>query len=311
MLGACLVHLFPIMKIHLASHYGMCFGVREALRATHDAAASSPDVTLLGQLVHNPVVDDHLSRLGIRRASPDAVLDLRQSHAIITAHGTSDARRATLQKAALKVTDTTCPLVRKAHDALALLVAEGYHPVVIGQRDHVEVRGLIGDFPRASVLADPAEIDHLPTDQRLGIIAQTTQPLERVLTLVAAIKTARSGHEVRFIDTVCHPTKQRQQALEDLLKICDVLVVVGGHNSNNTRQLAARAAAAGAAVYQIERPTDLSPHWFRHAKNVGVTAGTSTLDETVRCVMDRLQEIAAEQALSPLQRLLLPLTQHA
>jgi 4-hydroxy-3-methylbut-2-enyl diphosphate reductase len=311
MLGTCLLHDFPIMKIHLASHYGMCFGVREALRSTHHVASSSPDVTLLGQLVHNPVVDEQLTRMGVRRGSAEAGQDLSRTHAIITAHGTSNLQRAALENAALKVTDTTCPLVRKAHDALALLVAEGYHPVVIGQRDHVEVRGLTGDFPHASVLLDEGEAATLPIGQRLGIISQTTQPLERVLTLVAAIKAARPTTEVRFIDTVCHPTKQRQDALNDLLKVCEVLIVIGGRNSNNTRQLAARATAQGAIVHQIERAGELSPRWFRGAKNVGVTAGTSTLDETVRSVMDRLQEIAADLAQSPLQRLLLPITQHA
>ncbi len=103
------------------------------------------------------------------------------------------------------------------------------------------------------------------------------------------------------MDTVCHPTKQRQQSLEELCARCDTIVVIGGRNSNNTRQLAGTAERLGCQAYLVEGADDLRPVWFRHSENVGVTAGTSTLDETVRAVLDRLQEIAAgRQAAQPL-----------
>lgn len=281
------------MIIHLAEFFGMCFGVRDALRATHDAARQEP-VTILGQLVHNPVVESHLTTLGVRRGELEHLHSASTERVVITAHGASDAQRQRWRQAGHQVTDTTCPLVKKAHQALASLVEEGYHPIIIGQRQHVEVRGLMGDYPQASVLLDSKDVGYIPKHQKLGVISQTTQPLDHVLRLVEAIKCLHSQSEVRFVDTVCRPTKQRQTALEQLAKTCELIVVIGGRNSNNTRQLTEKARALGVSARQIETPEDLQPEWFHNVTHVGVTAGTSTLDETVRAVMDRLQNLSVQ-----------------
>ena len=286
------------MTIETASHLGMCFGVRDALRATHAIATRNP-VTLLGQLVHNPLVDRFLESVGVRQSrSPDAS-DVRTADVIVSAHGVSDTRRGELAKAGFQVTDTTCPLVRKAHDALRMLVSEGYFPVVIGQAEHVEVRGLTGDHPQAVVILSAADVEAIPDARRFGVIAQTTQPVERVLALVEAVKRVRPGREVRFVDTVCHPTKQRQSALERLCSRNELIVVVGGRNSNNTRQLVEKAASLGRRVIHIERAEELQTGDFRGIGSVGVTAGTSTLDETVQAVVERLRVIAAEMKAPP------------
>jgi 4-hydroxy-3-methylbut-2-enyl diphosphate reductase len=278
------------MNLHLARHYGMCFGVRDALRATHAAAVREP-VTVLGQLVHNPVVDRHLTAVGVRPGRLDAPATTRR--VVITAHGVADVERVRWQAAGHVLTDTTCPLVRKAHEALALLVAEGCHPVVIGQPGHAEVRGLIGDHPGASVIDSVADLAALPNGTaRFGVVAQTTQPLERVLALLDALKRGRPAAEVRFMDTVCRPTKQRQAALEELAAHCEAVVVVGGRNSNNTRQLADKARALGLRVIAIETADELRPEAFAGLREVGVTAGTSTLDETVAAVLARLKTFA-------------------
>lgn len=281
------------MNIHLAQHHGMCFGVRDALRATHNSAKTAP-VTILGQLVHNPVVSHHLRTLGVQHGSLDAPHKSNTRHVIITAHGAANHQRAALKEAGFDVTDTTCPLVRKAHDALASLVSAGYFPVVIGQSTHVEVRGLTGDFPQAVVIHDEADIKRVPFHLKIGVISQTTQPVMRALQLVDALKKFHSSAEVRFMDTICHPTKQRQRSLEELCQRCDTIVVIGGRNSNNTRQLIETAARLGCNAHQVEHADDLDATWFASSQNVGVTAGTSTLDETVRAVLDRLQSITPE-----------------
>jgi 4-hydroxy-3-methylbut-2-enyl diphosphate reductase len=286
------------MNIILAQHHGMCFGVRDALRTTHTAAQRAP-LTILGQLVHNPLVDQHLATLGAQRGDLDDLNSASTQQVAITAHGASDHHRQAWQGAGHTVIDTTCPLVKKAHHALAMLVNEGYQPVVIGQSQHVEVRGLIGDFPSAVVVLEEADLHRVPEHPRLGIVSQTTQPVEIALRMVDAIKRRHRSSEVRFIDTICHPTKQRQTAMDDLLRDCDHIVVIGGRNSNNTRQLTQKATAQGLPTIQIEQAGELDPAWFGKARNVGVTAGTSTLDETVDAVMQRLRQIAAEMRSNP------------
>jgi 4-hydroxy-3-methylbut-2-enyl diphosphate reductase len=277
------------MTIHLAEHYGLCFGVRDAIAEAEHLAQHGP-LTILGELVHNPVVRERLARAGVREGALDRAADTPQ--VMITAHGASDAARAAWLRSGRGVADGTCPLVRHAHDQLKLLVSLGYQPVVIGKPGHVEVLGLTGDFPGAYVVPDESAIASLPREGKLGIISQTTQPIERVQALVAAIRAARPACDVRFIDTVCQPTKNRQAALRKLIDACDTMIVVGGRNSNNTLQLVAAAELAGLAVHHIERASELREEWFRGDEIVGVTAGTSTLKETVAEAVQRLERIA-------------------
>jgi 4-hydroxy-3-methylbut-2-enyl diphosphate reductase len=200
-----------------------------------------------------------------------------------------------LLSAGLRVTDTTCPLVRKAHDALASLVASGYCPIIIGQAAHAEVLGLLGDFPLSMVILDESELNTIPAHPRYGVVSQTTQPLMKVLALVDSLKRQYPNSEVRFIDTICHPTKQRQKSLEQLCLECDAVVIVGGYNSNNTRQLLETATRLGVKACQIESADELDPGWFQDIHNVGVTGGTSTLDSTLQAVVARLGDIASKK----------------
>ena len=284
------------MRILLAEHFGLCFGVRDALRQAESLAAAGP-LTVLGELVHNPIA---LERLHAHGAAQGDLARFESAPAaarvLVTAHGASDERRRAWRDAGFQLHDTTCPLVRRAHAQLAALVAGGYFPVVIGQAGHVEVRGLTGDFPAAVVIDEEAGIAGLPRVTRFGVISQTTQPVEKVQRLVATLRAARPDAEVVYRDTVCQPTKDRQAALRRLLEEADVIVVVGGRTSNNTRQLVLAAEAAGRRAHQIERAGELDPAWLDGAHTVGLTAGTSTLPETVREVHGLLLEIAARAA---------------
>ena len=280
------------MKIQLAEHYGLCFGVRDAIAEAERLAQQGP-LTVLGELAHNPIVRNRLAALGVREGRLDAPTAAATRQVMITAHGASDAAREAWKKAGFDVADGTCPLVRHAHAQLRLLVSLGYFPVVIGKRGHVEVVGLIGDFPNAYVIEGAGDIAALPASDRYGVVSQTTQPIERVHALVEALRRARPASEVRFSDTVCQPTKNRQNALRKLLAGCDTIVVVGGRNSNNTLQLVAAATAAGLAVHHVERDDEMDPVWFRDAENVGLIAGTSTLKETVAAIHARLMQFAS------------------
>lgn len=279
------------MKIILAEHYGLCFGVRDALRHAENLAAAGP-LTILGELVHNPLALEPLAARGVRQGQLDHFESAPTARVLITAHGAADERRQAWQRAGFEVADTTCPLVRRAHSRLAALVAAGYFPVVIGRADHVEVRGLTGDFPGAVVIADEVAAATVPVRERYGVIAQTTQPSDHVRRVVAALRAARPAAEVRYCDTVCQPTKDRQHALQKLLAEAEVIIVVGGRGSNNTRQLVLAAEAAGRRAHHVERPTEIDPRWLEGAHTVGITAGTSTLPETVAAVRSRLEELA-------------------
>jgi 4-hydroxy-3-methylbut-2-enyl diphosphate reductase len=285
--------MVPRFEILLAAHYGMCFGVRDALAAAEKVAARRP-ATILGELVHNEVVRRRMADLGAREGALEADEAVTRD-VIVTAHGASDRDRERWRAGGYRVTDTTCPLVRKAHHALAQLVASGCAPVVIGKREHVEVRGLTGDFPSARVVLNEEEVAALPFAERIGVVSQTTQPIARVESLVAAIRRHHPGAEVIFKDTVCQPTKARQGALERLCAVADLVLVVGGRDSNNSWQLVETARRRGCWAERVTEAGEIREEWLRGARVVGVTAGTSTLEESVQAVLERLADLGGER----------------
>ena len=211
----------------------------------------------------------------------------------MTAHGASDERRRAWREAGFQVHDTTCPLVRRAHGQLAALVAAGYFPVVIGQAGHTEVRGLTGDFPGAAVVESEADLPALPDHPRYGVIAQTTQPADKVRRLVGAVarrETRGGGVFPR------HGLRRRPGTARNRCASCS-----GRRRSSSSWAVAPATTPGsscsppkrpGGAPTQIERPEELDPGWLAGAGTVGLTAGTSTLPETVRAVHARLEAIA-------------------
>ncbi len=280
------------MKIIVAEHYGMCFGVRDAI-AQAEALAHEGPLTILGQLVHNPVVRQRLRSAGAREGALDR-MDADSRRVLITAHGASEARKAGWVAAGFDVHDGTCPLVQYAHRELKRLVHAGYHPVVIGQKGHVEVRGLTEDFAGSSVVNQLTDLVSLPERERYGVISQTTQPIGHVRRLVAEIARQHPTAQVRFVDTVCKPTKDRQMALEELIRDAQIVVVVGGKESNNTRQLVLTCLAGGRNAIHVEGPDELRREDFNGVSVVGLTGGTSTLPETVHAVRVRLLEFSSD-----------------
>ena len=278
------------MKLLRASHLGMCFGVRDAIAYATAEAARQP-LTILGELVHNDTVLADLRARGIAIAPhyPDAATPT----VMVTAHGASDTAIAAARARGHHVLEATCPLVRVAHRAVQAIVRDGFHPIIIGQRGHVEVRGLTEDLPACDIVLTEADIAALPERPRLGIAAQTTQPIARVRQLVAHIRDRFPRAEIRFVDTVCQPTKQRQQAAEDLARASDVVLVIGGAHSNNTRALVATCARFCPRVHHVQDVADLRPEWFTDAETVGLTAGTSTPGATIDAVEQALWRVAA------------------
>jgi 4-hydroxy-3-methylbut-2-enyl diphosphate reductase len=274
------------MRLLKASHLGFCFGVRDALALA--LAQSHEPLTILGALVHNETVTDRLRAHGIQIV--EHLAQIPTQTVMITAHGASDGTLERLRDGGHRVVEATCPLVRLAHRAVKGLVREGYHPVIIGQRGHVEVRGLTEDLVEFDVILAEADLAALRERPRYGIAAQTTQPIERVRHLVSCLRRRFPRSAVRFVDTVCQPTKLRQHAAVEIAQRSQVVIVVGGAHSNNTRELVATCQHYCPRVYHVQTAADVRPAWLVGAETVGLTAGTSTPDDIIDAVEARLRE---------------------
>lgn len=282
------------MIVLRAAELGMCFGVRDALAAL-DRIDDPTEVTVHGELVHNPIVLRSLATRGFA-SSPEVGRGVPATRTVlITAHGISERERQRLVAAGRRLVDTTCPLVHKAHAAAAALAAEGRRLVVLGQRGHVEVQGLVGDHPDAVVVGAEAEVADFGS-ARLGVICQTTMPEESAAALLRALRAANPRADVRYVDTICAPTKARQAALQELLRRIEALVVVGGRNSNNTARLAAAARAHGIPALHVEGPDDVDDAFLSGRRVIGLTAGTSTMPATIDAVERALRARCVDHA---------------
>lgn len=266
--------------------------MRDAIELAVDRAAAAP-LTILGELVHNDVVLEDLRARGVVIAPDPAQAATRT--VMITAHGASQRTLANAGLAGREIVDATCPLVHKAHRAIRTLVSDGFHPVIIGQRAHVEVRGLTGDLEAFDVVLTESDVQALGDHPRIGVAAQTTQPIDRVRHLVGLIRRRFPESDVRFVDTVCQPTKLRQDAAVELAQRCDVVIVIGGANSNNTRELVQTCARHCSRVHHVHGASDLRAEWFDADDTVGITAGTSTPDGLIDRIERSIRTLALER----------------
>ncbi len=278
------------MKIIRATDMGMCFGVRDALEIAN-GVSDPTEVTIHGELVHNPRVIHQLDVAGFVQASETNREKVFENPVVlITAHGVSDKERARLKLSGKQLIDTTCPLVRRAHDAAMQLAAEGRHVLLIGKPGHVEVQGIIEDLDCYDVIPDVHAVKKYDS-QRIGIVCQTTMPSHLLDEVRKEIKLQNNEADIRFVDTVCHPTKRRQSAMQDLIQQVDAVVVVGGRNSNNTRRLAELCQKHDVPAFHITCAKELDAVWFEGFEIIGLTAGTSTLDSTINAVHERLEKL--------------------
>ncbi len=274
------------MKVTVAKALGTCFGVQDAIDLALDDSLRD-DLTIIGELVHNPQTVNRLREAGVRMVrSLDEDIDTK--NVMITAHGAPVSLRQNAEAKGYKVFDATCPLVMRVHKAVATFLRDGYHPVVIGQVDHVEVRGIVGDLDDYTVVLDESDLEKLIGKKKIGIVSQSTQPIDRVLQLVRLIEASFPDAEVDFQDTVCKPTKDRQVAVRELAAMVDLMIVVGGFNSSNTKKLKQVSEDLGVKAYHIDKASLLKPEMFEGHHHVGITAGTSTPYEVILEVYEEI-----------------------
>lgn len=280
------------MKIRRAIHAGYCWGVERALDIVTDTAAAHPGETVrtLGPIIHNPHVVQSLEEKGVQ--SVNELSDMSSGTVIIRTHGVPPETYEQAKAKGLNVVDATCPLVTLVQNKAKQLVQEGYHLVIFGNPRHPEVIGTIGHAGgKATVIEHPEDVEKLHLPKRVGVVVQTTQETELLAALLAHL--APRCKEVKIFNTICNPTIERQEAARELARDVEVVIVVGGKNSSNTRHLAEVCREEGATAYHIEDATELDPQWVRGVENVGITAGASTPGWLMDQVIEQLERLEA------------------
>lgn len=279
------------LRIEVASHAGVCYGVERALKlAAHAAESARGSVTTLGPLIHNPIVVRDLESAGVKGAQ--TVDEVESGTLIIRAHGVVPQVIDQARAKGLEVLDATCPYVKKVHMAAEKLVREGYQLIVVGESGHPEVEGILGHAGDAAhVVSTPRDLDGVDLARKVGVVVQTTQTPANLAAIVSAL--ALRTMDLRVVNTICSATQERQDSAAELASRADVMIVIGGKNSGNTRRLAEICMACCPRTHHIEDSSEIQRTWFEGVALVGITAGASTpgahIDAALACI-NRLLE---------------------
>ncbi len=275
------------MEIILADKAGFCFGVKRAINTAFEAVTSGT-VYCLGPLIHNPQEVDRLRKAGVETVDDFSTLTEGNS-LIIRSHGVPPSVLEQAKGQGLKIIDLTCPFVGKAQRHAETLRDEGYQVVVVGEKEHPEVRSIIGYAGKdAMVIENVHDLDNIKLQHRIGIVAQTTQSYGNFSEIV--LKLLSLSKELKVYNTICNSTTERQRAAQVLSRLVDVMLVVGGRNSANTSRLATICRQEGKPTHHIEVAGEIRPEWFQDARRIGVTAGASTPDWVLNEVLERLNQ---------------------
>lgn len=284
------------MQVIKAKELGFCMGVRRAVDMMESAAGELGPITSLGSTVHNPQVVDKLRRRGVEVIATLDAIDARP--VAITAHGVGPTILRELESRGANIVDTTCPIVTRAQQWAKKLTDEGFGVVVFGDPDHKEVRGILGwANGKVITMRSAAELeaplpDWMPS--RIGVLSQTTETEGHFAHFVQTLLTQHMDRisELRVINTLCNATTSQQAATHDLAAQVDLMLVVGGRESANTRHLAEVSREQGVETYHVESAADIDAGWLPGHERVGVAAGASTPDAVIDEVVERLYALA-------------------
>ncbi len=261
------------MRLYLAKSAGFCFGVKRAMEmAIRAAERSSGDLYTLGPLIHNPQAVDYLKSLGVK--VEERVEAIPRGTVIFRSHGVSLGEFRKAKKKGLRIIDATCPIVKRAQFYAKYLHLHGYDLLIVGEAHHPEVEAIKSYLDEGIVVEDVNQVKLLGPWEKVGIIAQTTQSLSLFKEVVAVC--AEKAREVRVFNTICHATMARQKEALEIAKRVDCMLVVGGHNSGNTRRLAAICREIQPRTYHVETASEINPRWLVRKEKIGLTAGAST-----------------------------------
>lgn len=275
------------MKINLAKSAGFCFGVKRALNIAFNTARPEKSVYMLGDIVHNEDVVKQVEKAGIKKIK--WLGKGKNKTLLIRAHGSP---MGTFQKAAAlgySIIDATCPMVKEIHKIAKEMEENGYKVIVIGDKKHDEVQGIIGQLKTNAIVIDKPEhiaLKQLKKISKAAVVVQSTQNLENVLRVVNALR--QHIKELKFCNTICNPTSRKQQEIKIMPRENDVMVIIGSKSSANTKRLYEISKSLNKRSYWVSSKDEIKKGWFKDAKSVGVTAGASTPDETTQKVISYL-----------------------
>jgi 4-hydroxy-3-methylbut-2-enyl diphosphate reductase len=276
------------MKILVAKDAGYCFGVRDAVSLAYDTMKDHGEVYMLGTIVHNEKVVDDLSKAGSRVVEK---LDEVPSDKpiLLRAHGTVPKVWDEAKNKNLNIIDATCPLVTEIHDEIKELEAEGRCTIIIGDHGHDEVLGIAAQVKNPIIVANVDEAKSLRKMKKAGVVSQSTQMIENVQEIINVLM--RKVFDLRFVNTICFPTRRNHEQIKELASQCDVMIVIGSFTSANSKRLTQLALERNNQSYQVTNSDDLNRNWFNKCETVGISAGASTPDDIIKGVVEKIKEI--------------------
>ena len=274
------------MKILLAKDAGYCFGVRDAVNLAYETAEKEGEVFMLGHIVHNEnVVAD------LEKAGTNVINDLYEvpenKPILFRAHGTVPKIWDEAKKKDINIVDATCPLVTEIHEEVRKLAAENRRIIIIGDHGHDEVNGIMEQVQDPIVIANAEEAKILKKMKKAGVVSQSTQMIENVQEIINILMT--KVFDLRFVNTICFPTRRNHEQIKSLAKVSDIMIVIGSFTSANSKRLAELAKERNERTYQVTSIDDLNSDWFQQSDTVGVSAGASTPDNIIENVVTAIK----------------------
>ena len=276
------------MKILLAKDAGYCFGVRDAVNLAYQTAKKEGEVFMLGDIVHNENVVKELEESGVKVVKNlDGVPENKPI--LFRAHGTVPNIWKESKKRVMDVVDATCPLVTEIHEEVKQLDAEDRKIIIIGDHGHDEVNGIKEQVKDALVVSSPKEAMQLRKMKKAGIVSQSTQMIENVQEIINILMT--KVFDLRFVNTICFPTRRNHEQIKNLSEICDIMIVIGSFTSANSKRLTELAKMRNERTFQVTCAEDLDIDWFQQSDTVGISAGASTPDNIINEVLEEIKSI--------------------
>ena len=277
------------MKIIIAKDAGYCFGVRDAVNSAYEMSKKYGEVYMLGDIVHNESVVSDLEKEGVRVVEKLDQIP-KNKPVLFRAHGTAKEVWKKAEDKEMNIIDATCPLVHEIHHEVKALHKEGIKIIIIGDHGHDEVIGIASQVPDPVIVASVEEAEALRKTKKAGVVTQSTQTIENVQDIINILMN--KVFDLRFVNTICFPTKRNQEQIKELSEVTDLMIIIGSFTSANSKRLAELSSERNKNTFQVTCAAEINSSWFKDDVNsVGISAGASTPDWIIESVIKKVKEI--------------------